>query len=255
MKIPPGRHDARGSDVRHMPCNLSKSYKPHLKPLKRKIMERAREMHQEALLRAAMEEQEQESESSLGDEFSARGFFMTEAPTAKEKQKAEKPETLKKIEDAPAIAKGKGKVDFEKPKDVPFSIGEVKSSEFSKVAAAVQKKMTKRPKSASTRSSEDLSEEEMQKQWEEFVRKNYDWDAFMLQQVSANTARWIVLERMPPGEERDKMRRLVESWYGKQDSTDLLLSDLGETGEREKEQEKQLAEKKKKKQWQKPEAS
>ena len=84
MKIPPGRHNARHSDVRHMPCNLTISKKPHLKPLKRKIMEKAMEMQRESLRKASILQQLKEAEM---DDTDGVGFFLTELKAGAKKSK------------------------------------------------------------------------------------------------------------------------------------------------------------------------
>lgn len=47
-KYPVGRHNPRGPDIRHMPCAL-RFTKPKLKPMKKKVMEKALKMHIEAV--------------------------------------------------------------------------------------------------------------------------------------------------------------------------------------------------------------
>ncbi|KAJ8317102.1 hypothetical protein KUTeg_005006 [Tegillarca granosa] len=98
MKIPPGRHDARGSDIRHMPCNLTKSMKPQLKPLKRKIMEKAMQMRQEAIQKAeltALTQGETKVKKSESEE-SEEGFFLTEPKQSLMKKPEVKEDIVKK---------------------------------------------------------------------------------------------------------------------------------------------------------------
>lgn len=213
-KIPPGRHDARGMDQRHMPCHLTKSYKPQLKPLRRKIMERAREMHKAAVT------QDTETDVSSMD-----SFFMTEVSGA-----------------SPDIAK----TEDVKQAAVPKEKKQVKSIK------GVKKRSPR--KTASNQSSID-SERETQQAWETFCKENYDWDAYTLSRVSSHMAKWVVLEKMPEGEERDRLKKLVEAWYGRQDSSDLLLESLGELKKEESVDKKEKDEKKPQKKWKKPEST
>ena len=214
-KIPPGRHDARGMDQRHMPCHLTKSYKPQLKPLKRKIMERAREMHK------AVMAQSQETETEVSSEDS---FFMTEVC-------GQPPDSAQK----------------EVRKSVLKEKKQVKSMKD------MSKKRSPR-KTVSDQSSMN-SERETQEAWEKFCRENYDWDAYTLSKVSSHMAKWVVLEKMPDGAERDRLKKLVEAWYGRQDSSDLLLESLGELKKEEPAQRKEEEEKKTVKKWKKPEST
>lgn len=210
-KIPPGRHDARGMDQRHMPCHLTKSYKPQLKPLKRKIMERAREMHKAVVTQDT-------------DVSSVDSFFMTEVSGASS--------DIAKAEDVQQV--------------VPKEKKQVKSTK------GVKKRSPR--KTASNQSSID-TERETQQAWERFCKETYDWDAYTLSRVSSHMAKWVVLEKMPEGEERDRLKKLVEAWYGRQDSSDLLLESLGELKKEETVDKKEKDEKKPQKKWKKPEST
>lgn len=212
-KIPPGRHDARGMDQRHMPCHLTKSYKPQLKPLKRKIMERAREMHKAVV-----------TQDTDTDVSSVDSFFMTEVSGASS--------DIAKTEDVQQV--------------VPKEKKQVKSTK------GVKKRSPR--KTASNQSSID-TERETQQAWERFCKETYDWDAYTLSRVSSHMAKWVVLEKMPEGEERDRLKKLVEAWYGRQDSSDLLLESLGELKKEETVDKKEKDEKKPQKKWKKPEST
>eukprot|EP00105_Crassostrea_gigas_P033364 XP_011456724.1 PREDICTED: HEAT repeat-containing protein 4 isoform X2 [Crassostrea gigas] len=212
-KIPPGRHDARGMDQRHMPCHLTKSYKPQLKPLKRKIMERAREMHKAVV-----------TQDTDTDVSSVDSFFMTEVSGASS--------DIAKTEDVQQV--------------VPKEKKHVKSTK------GVKKRSPR--KTASNQSSID-TERETQQAWERFCKETYDWDAYTLSRVSSHMAKWVVLEKMPEGEERDRLKKLVEAWYGRQDSSDLLLESLGELKKEETVDKKEKDEKKPQKKWKKPEST
>lgn len=212
-KIPPGRHDARGMDQRHMPCHLTKSYKPQLKPLKRKIMERAREMHKAVV-----------TQDTDTDVSSVDSFFMTEVSGASS--------DIPKTEDVQQV--------------VPKEKKHVKSTK------GVKKRSPR--KTASNQSSID-TERETQQAWERFCKETYDWDAYTLSRVSSHMAKWVVLEKMPEGEERDRLKKLVEAWYGRQDSSDLLLESLGELKKEETVDKKEKDEKKPQKKWKKPEST
>ena len=105
-KVPVGRHNAR-VDVRHMPCNLTKSSKSHLKPLKRRITIRAKQMHMEAVKREEMREslkkkaiegtkQGDIGEPSTSSETSlepTESFFLTETKVEPESKSEVKEET------------------------------------------------------------------------------------------------------------------------------------------------------------------
>lgn len=212
-KIPPGRHDARGMDQRHMPCHLTKSYKPQLKPLKRKIMERAREMHKAVV-----------TQDTDTDVSSVDSFFMTEVSGASS--------DIAKTADVQQV--------------VPKEKKQVKSTK------GVKKRSPR--KTASNQSSID-TERETQQAWERFCKETYDWDAYTLSRVSSHMAKWVVLEKMPEGEERDRLKKLVEAWYGRQDSSDLLLESLGELKKEETVDKKEKDEKKPQKKWKKPEST
>lgn len=212
-KIPPGRHDARGMDQRHMPCHLTKSYKPQLKPLRRKIMERAREMHKAVV-----------TQDTDTDVSSVDSFFMTEVSGASS--------DIAKTEDVQQV--------------VPKEKKQVKSTK------GVKKRSPR--KTASNQSSID-TERETQQAWERFCKETYDWDAYTLSRVSSHMAKWVVLEKMPEGEERDRLKKLVEAWYGRQDSSDLLLESLGELKKEETVDKKEKDEKKPQKKWKKPEST
>jgi hypothetical protein len=206
-------------DQRHMPCHLTKSYKPHLKPLRRKIMERAKEMHKAVM---------SQSLDTQTDASSDDSFFMTEVSGQKPDSSPPKTEDAKK-----SVSKEK------KP--------------IKTVKEASKKKLP--GKTASNQSSLD-SDRESQEAWTKFCRENYDWDAYTLSKVSSHMAKWVVLEKMPEGADRDRLKKLLEAWYGRQDSTDLLLESLGELKKDEPPADaKEKSEKKPKKKWQKQEST
>ena len=73
------RHNTRGSDKRHPPCNLQKRIPYKLKPLKRKILERANEMHKEALQKEAQIKRKDDDEKEEKDEReTGANFFITQ---------------------------------------------------------------------------------------------------------------------------------------------------------------------------------
>lgn len=170
-RIPVGRHNARGVDVRHMPCNLTKSTKPHLKPLKRKITERAQQMHIEALKREglkdiqkriaekqmALEMVEENLEEQLEEEETEReGVFLTET----------KPAKLPETQQTEAQAGTSGTVAIE--------------------ATAMLRSPTK-----TTSRVEEIDELK--------EKHENNWDAYVMSMISSNTANWIVYERTPAG--------------------------------------------------------
>ncbi|KAK6177944.1 hypothetical protein SNE40_012803 [Patella caerulea] len=108
IPIPPkrniivGRHNASGTDRRHMPCIPGKQKK--LKPLKKKVMHKALKMHEDAVLRGKIERETSNLSSEEGEvgteESEGQGFFMTEIDGQKpaSKKKAEiKPKTDSKV--------------------------------------------------------------------------------------------------------------------------------------------------------------
>lgn len=170
-KIPVGRHNARGTDVRHMPCNLTKSTKPHLKPLKRKIMERAQLMHLEALKRQEYKEiqrqliekqrallkDEEGIEHFKEEETEREGVFLTEAKTERR----------------------------------PVSLI-IQTKETTALSDAEEHTATVKPapKTVSTVTIEPAEDQE---------KRGNDWDAYVMSLISTNTANWIVYEKTPQG--------------------------------------------------------
>lgn len=167
--IPVGRHNSRGLDIRHMPCNLTKSTKPHLKPMRRKITERAQQMHLEAVKREelreiqkriiekqrALERVEEIVEADIeGGERETKGIFLTET----------KPE--------------KTSLTLETETTLPLTVTE------SVKPTVTQKTLTK-----TTSVIEELQKE----------KRGNDWDAYVMSIISSNTANWIVYERTPTG--------------------------------------------------------
>ncbi|XP_060595193.1 uncharacterized protein LOC132749447 isoform X3 [Ruditapes philippinarum] len=221
-KIPVGRHNSRGVDVRHMPCNLTKSTKPHLKPLRRKITERAQQMHFEALKREELREiqkriqekqimlervEEQIEEREEGDDTEREGVFLTET-------KPEKKSATVKTETALTTA-----VSEKEP------IVEMKST---RKASTLQEDVT-----------------------EETEKRGNDWDAYLMSIISSNTANWIVYEKTPAGaQDREKLENLLKKWYGTPEHTDLVREDMSDN-EAESEEEVKTPKKK----WTKKEAT
>ena len=181
-KFPIGRHNARGHDIRHMPCQLTKSTKSPLKPLKRKIIERARQMHIEALKREEKRETHlmlKPKKTSLDDleeeteESSEPSVFLTETkPLSKEQTKSTiKPD--RKLTETQFEAK---------------AIPEVK---------VVKVK---------TRSDASVVSSEVEEE-----KKGNHWDAYLMSLLSKNTANWIVYEKTSLGSnEREKLVPLLK---------------------------------------------
>ncbi|XP_055955411.1 HEAT repeat-containing protein 4 isoform X2 [Patella vulgata] len=102
IPIPPkrnlivGRHNASGTDRRHMPCIPGKQ--KTLKPLKKKVMHKALKMHEDAVLRGKIERETSSLSSEGGEvgteESEEQAFFMTEID-------GQKPLTKKKAETKP----------------------------------------------------------------------------------------------------------------------------------------------------------
>lgn len=179
-------------------------------------MERAKEMHKAIMSQSLDTQTETSSEDS---------FFMTE-------------------------------VSEQKPDSAPPKTEDVKkpvSKEKKPVKEVSKKRLPGKP--ASNQSTLD-SERESQEAWVKFCQENYDWDAYTLSKVSSHMAKWVVLEKMPEGADRDRLKKLLEAWYGKQDSSDLLLESLGELKKDEPPADvKEKNDKKPKKKWQKQEST
>lgn len=168
-KIPPGRHDSRGTDNRHMPCNLTKSTKSHLKPLKRKIMEKAKQMHDDAIQKAAIDEEKRKAEAIPEEEEEIevkQSFFITE-PQLQPPQ----PSSVRYIPPAPH---------WELPKK--------KQARPDKKEVKVQPKPKPSTKSVISRVSKGrpIAPEE---------KKEDDWDAYVLSKLSKNIAQKLVRDR------------------------------------------------------------
>lgn len=194
VSVPPktkllvGRHNPRGEDTRHMPCNLTKSTKSHLKPLKRRITERAQQMHFEAVRREELreiqrrilekeqalekvDEDKEEAEDKEDEGEEQTGVFLTESKTGKPQKKTQ----LKVEVKEPA----------EKTEDPPETVRSTR--------------MTIRSKSQAKTAAELLAEDE-----EKAVKKEKhgnEWDSYVMSLLSKNTANWIVYERTPAGAE------------------------------------------------------
>ncbi|XP_052225265.1 HEAT repeat-containing protein 4-like isoform X2 [Dreissena polymorpha] len=244
-KFPVGRHNARGGDNRHMPCYLTKSTKSHLKPLRRKITERAQQMHIEALKREQLREIQQRIiekhralergepiaedtiKESLEEEQEPRegGFFLTETKPSKtsrvELDKADKPS--KTAEDK---AKDKKSLSVPRP-----SIGRSSASKsHSRTAAEIQ--------------AEDEDKKEKKKS------QGNNWDAYVISLLSMNTANHLVYEKTAPGTAmREKLENMVKEWYGVPEHTDLIREEISDS---EEEEEKAKIPKKK---WRKKETT
>jgi len=193
-KMPTGRHNTRGEDHRHMPCNLTKSTHSHLKPMKRKIMERAKEMHAEALkreqLRAiqqriiethnAQKLKEQESgRTDDGEEESEKeksGIFITE--TQQDDNESEETREAEEAEEKDKVPK----LRLKKPP-------KVETAKMIRKASAL--------KTQTKTAAELLAEDEEKKEQKE--RVGNDWDSYLMSLLSNNTATWIVYERTPAG--------------------------------------------------------
>ncbi|XP_067657047.1 HEAT repeat-containing protein 4-like isoform X2 [Haliotis asinina] len=199
-RIPVGRHNARGPDVRHMPCGFTKVTKGHhLKPLKRKIMEKAMQMHQQALMAGTGEEAR-----SLGDDMDKlddedvspeHSVFMTEVSGKKSKAKP----TLKEPSQTAPKKVMSGTIKDAVPKLVPSA-----SVSPSKVTLS-------------------LSSSEQQA-----ASKN-DWDSYLLSILSPLTANWVVHERMSPSDDQENLSKVLAGWYGQPDHTDLVRDDVSIT--------------------------
>ncbi|KAL4231204.1 HEAT repeat-containing protein 4 [Mactra antiquata] len=193
-KVPVGRHNPRGGDVRHMPCNLTKTNKSHLKPLKRRITERAHQMHVEALKRQELREiQRKIIEKHLAQK------------TQEEKEDGEEPTdsvflTETKVDEASEVPT----TTVPEPETVPV-IEELPMTE----------------KTVSKTSVIEVDEPE--------EKRGNDWDAYLMSLVSSNTANWIVYERTPAGsKEREKLENLLKKWYGVPEHTDLVREDMSD---------------------------
>lgn len=191
-RMPVGRHNARGEDNKHMPCNLTKSTKSHLKPLKRRITKRAQEMHFEAVKREELREiqrrilakelaleevaeEEEKPEGEEGDEEKKPGVFLTETKQEKEKLKQEQKTESKE----PTVVTEKASV--KPPETVRSTI------------------MTRRSKNQPKTAAELLAEDEAKAEKKE--KHGNEWDSYVMSMLSVNTANWIVYEKTPAGAE------------------------------------------------------
>ena len=145
-KQPVGRHNARGSNAQHLPCNIQKRDTHRLKPMKRRIIQKAMQMHQEAMLK------EYERCKKEAEEARARAsqVFITEA---------------------------------------------------------------------------ELKEERP------MVPDN-EWDEYLMSILSETTARWIINTRVPPGDQQEKLKVMLDTYYGPHDDDDnrseLFRDDISE---------------------------
>ncbi|XP_071089741.1 HEAT repeat-containing protein 4-like [Haliotis cracherodii] len=197
-RIPVGRHNTRGPDVRHIPCGFTKITKGHqLKPLKRKIMEKAMKMHQDALMAGMMEEtkpQGDEMEKLEDEDVSPEGaVFMTEVSQEQPKAKPQLKEPSQRA------AK---KVTYRRQKDED-------------------------PISASVSPSK-LTQSSTEAQLPSFATRN-DWDAYLLSILSPLTANWMVHERMSPSDDQENLSKVLSDWYGQPEHTDLVRDDVSIT--------------------------
>lgn len=164
-KIPVGRHNARGFDVRHMPCNLTQTTKSHLKPLKRRITERAHQMHIEALKRQEL----REIQRKIIEKHRKAQAGLEEKPEGEEGE--EKPVTESVFLTETSEIK---KTAPTEPSTIPTAIA----------PSHEEKKVTK------------ISGEEPKEPEE---KRGNDWDAYLMSLISSNTANWIVYEKTPAG--------------------------------------------------------
>ena len=84
---PTGRHNARGADNKHLPCHIQKRATHKLKPIKRKILEKAVAMHQQEI-----DKKVAELEAEAKAEQSKQAIFMTETLTESERGQTPSPE-------------------------------------------------------------------------------------------------------------------------------------------------------------------
>lgn len=229
-RVPPGRHDARGTDVRHMPCNLTKSTKSHLKPLKRKIMEKAKQMHEDALRKAAVDEEIRLAECGPEEEEEEpikQSFFITESELPRPQ-----PCAVKYIPPVPH---------WETPKKaIDKSVAEKQEVQKPPVQTkSGQKSVFKAKNVMQEEKTDDL-----------------DWDAYVLSKLDKNIATRLVHERTADSASKDRLIKLLEAHYGKADLNNFFLD---ETDLKDISKEIELKEKEKetkpKKKWKKQEAS
>ena len=73
------RHNKRGPDTRHQSCHLQKRVPYKLKPLKRKILEKAAEMHKQAMQKEFEEYMKQQEEIKIQElAKKKKEFFLTQ---------------------------------------------------------------------------------------------------------------------------------------------------------------------------------
>ena len=191
-KFSTGRHNARGFDLRHMPCNLTKTDKSNLKPLKRKIIQRAREMHLEALKREEKKEvpalpkpkQSLDELTEESEESTEPSVFLTET---------------KLDTKAKPSAKVQVKVRGEEAVKIERQVTEIKPEVEEKDEVKEIKVKTKSEVSGT------VTEEELKK------GTGNNWDSYLMSLLSQNTANWLVYNRTQAGSmERDKLEALVK---------------------------------------------
>ena len=77
-----GRYNTRGSDKRHMPCHIKSRGTTRLKPMKKKMMEKAMQMHQEALTAGGESSRTSTPESRYEEQKETEpSVFITEGET------------------------------------------------------------------------------------------------------------------------------------------------------------------------------
>ena len=79
------RHNARGADIRHPPCNLQKRVPYKLKPLKRQILEKANDMHKDALQKEEQLAKKEKVQNQNKDKSEkVNDFFITQVQQEKQ---------------------------------------------------------------------------------------------------------------------------------------------------------------------------
>ena len=82
-----------------------------------------------------------------------------------------------------------------------------------------------------------------------FQPEDYDWDGFVLSNLSHNTANWLVYEKMQHVDDKERVQMMMEEWYGKPDPGQFFREEYDEANASKD------GPKKEKKRWKKVEAS
>ncbi|GFN92089.1 heat repeat-containing protein 4 [Plakobranchus ocellatus] len=234
-----GRHDKRGTDIRHMPCYLKKIAKPlPLTPLRKQVKEKAHELHKQALLDAQLKKEPKKGKDPLSQ--SASSFFLTETVS-----ESTLPSQLKPIPEGQDGLSKKEETKMKKEVKLETSL-KPERRDVNKSGNSTFLSIPKSDQGPVSRISTITETDEHG----ETKEKRGDWDDHLMSRLSQLTANWIVHERTPGDKQKTKLSQVLGSWYGAPTHTDLVREEMSDGEEEEKEKDK-----KPKKKWKKKEAS